>query len=577
LTRSRRSIAPEHPTTAYARAVVAGEVMAGHLVRLACQRHLDDLEHGTTRGLTFDKGAATRGMEFFATFLRHADGQPFTLAPFQQFLVGSLHGWKEAGVRRFRHVYFEGAKGTGKSPLASGLALSVLFLDEEPGSELYCAAVTREQARIQFTDCTRMAQGSPDLARQLEITDNNIAMPATGSFIRPVSSEARALDGKRVSVALIDELMEHPNADVYDKMRAGVKTRRQPLILVTTNSGYDRHSVAWRLHEYSVKLLEGVHDNDAWFALIFALDPCAACRAAGHEQPNEECEAEACDDWKDERVWEKANPLLDRALPRHYLREQVEEALAMPSKQSIVKRLNFSIWTESVSRWLDQAAWVECGRGVVDPEALRGRRCFAGLDASTTMDLTAFVLAFPDDDGGFTVLSRFWLPREAMVERVKRDHVPYDVWARIGALELTEGHTVDYDIVRERIKQLAATYQIVELVRDRWNTSQLATQLMSDGANVVDFGQGFQSMSAPAKELERLVKEGKIRHGANPVMTWCASNAVVEIDPAGNIKPSKRKSTERIDGVVALCMALGRAIVQTETRSVYEDRGVIVL
>jgi hypothetical protein len=214
--------------------------VAGHLVRRACQRHLDDLEHGPSRGLTFDQVAATRAIEFFSSFLRHANGQSFTLAPFQQFIVGSLHGWRAAGVRRFRHLFFEAAKGSGKSPLASGLALCSLFLDEEAGSEGFCAAVTREQARIQFMDCVRMAQGSPDLARQLDITDTNIAMPSLGSFIRPVSSEARALDGKRVSVALIDELMEHPNADVYDKMRAGTKTRRQPLIIVTTNSGYDR-------------------------------------------------------------------------------------------------------------------------------------------------------------------------------------------------------------------------------------------------------------------------------------------------------------------------------------------------
>lgn len=274
-----------HPVEAYARAVVSGDVVAGHLVRCAAQRHLDDLDHGAERGLVFDAKAATGAIAFFAEFLRHADGTPFRLAPFQAFLVGQLFGWQAGGARRFRHCYLETAKGGGKSPLAAGIALAVLFLDAEPGSELYCAAVTREQAKIAFSDCVRMAEGSPDLARQLEITDGNIAMRSTGSFIRAISSEARALDGKRVAVALIDELMEHPNADVYDKMRAGTKTRRQPLIVVTTNAGYDRHSVAWRLHHYSAQLLDGAQQNDTWLAFIAALDPCEACRAAGHEQP----------------------------------------------------------------------------------------------------------------------------------------------------------------------------------------------------------------------------------------------------------------------------------------------------
>jgi phage terminase large subunit-like protein len=574
LPRSKRSTAPEHPTTAYARAVAAGEAGAGHLMRRACARHLDDLEHGPARGLHFDEAAATRALAFFPTFLRHADGGPFTLAPFQDFLVGNVFGWKAGPVRRYRHGFLEAAKGSGKSPIAAGLALAALFLDDEAGSELYCAAVTREQARIQFTDCVRMATSAPALARQLEITDHNIAMPATGSFIRAVSSEARALDGKRVSVALIDELMEHPNADVYDKMRAGTKTRGQPLIVVTTNAGYDRHSVAWRLHDYSVKVLEGVYENDTWLACIFALDPCVACRAAGHGQPNDECPD--CDQWTDERVWGKANPLLDLALPRQYLREQVEEARAMPSKRAIVQRLNFSLWTSASVRWLPADAWAACG-APVDAAALAGRACIGGLDLSETRDLSALTLCFPSASGGYDVLAYFWCPEDDIAQRAKRDRVPYDEWVRAGWLEATPGNVVDYRAIHARILELGRRYAIREIAFDPWRARQIAAQLQADGVPMVELPQTLAHLSPAARELGRLLLSRQLRHGNHPILTWCASNVVVDTDANGNIRPSKRRSTERIDGISSLVTALARASVAAPETSVYDTRGILVV
>jgi phage terminase large subunit-like protein len=225
LRRSSRSTALEHPTTQYALDVDAGRIVAGRWVRLAARRHLADL---TRADVTFDPKKATEAIDFTETFLRHANGAPFLLAPFQKFQTGSIFGWRAGGVRRFRNILYEAAKGAGKSPWAAAVALTSLFLDAEPAAELYCAAVTREQARIAFRDVYTMAQASPALARQLEFTDHNIAMPSTGSFIRPISSEARALDGKRVAVGLVDELMEHPDGAVYDKLRAGTKTRPQP-------------------------------------------------------------------------------------------------------------------------------------------------------------------------------------------------------------------------------------------------------------------------------------------------------------------------------------------------------------
>ena len=542
--------------TSYARAVLAGRIVAGYLVRLAAQRHVDDLQTGAARGLSFDGKAATAAIEFFHAFLRHPDGRPFDLAPFQAFIVGSVFGWKSAGVRRFRYLLLLTGKGGGKSPLAAGIALAVLFLDGEAAAEIYCAAVTRDQARIPFVDCTRMAQASPDLLRALDINDNNIAHPSTGSFIRPISSEARALDGKRVAVALIDELMEHPNADVYDKMRAGTKTRRQPLIMALTNAGYDKHSIAWRLYEYSTRVLSGAQPNDSWFAFVAALDPCDPCRTAGYEQPNEECPL--CDDWTDERVWTKANPLLDLALPRQYLREQVEEALAMPSKQAIVKRLNFSLWTSASVRWLPPDAWAACGVRV-DPIALRGRSCIAGLDLSETHDLSALVLLFPDDAGGYDVLAFFWCPEGDIRQRAQRDHAPYDEWERAGVLTATPGSAIDHDVIRQHILAIGRDYEIRAVAYDPWKGRQLAMRLQEDGVPMVEIGQSGANIAPAARELERLVLARQLRHGNHPLLTWCAGNAVADVDVNGNVRPSKRKSTERIDGIAALVTALACA------------------
>lgn len=334
------------PTTEYALAVRDGKIVAGRLVRLACLRHLKDQEEGKSRGLKWDVAAANRAIEFFG-YLRLADGQfagqPFKLQPFQQFIVGCVFGWLGPdGFRRFRTAYCEEAKGNGKTPQAAAIGLYGLVADDEAGAEIYPAATTREQAGILFRDAKRLVESSPQLRKRLEVQQYNISHPASGSFLRPVSSEHRGLDGKRPHMALIDEIHEHPTSLVVDKLRAGTKARRQALIFETTNAGYDRTTVCWTHHEYSVKVLEDVVEDDSWFAYVAALDCCDKCRAEGKTQPTDNCKQ--CDQWDDEAVWTKANPGLDTILPRKYLREQVHEAKGMPSKESIVKRLNFCLW-----------------------------------------------------------------------------------------------------------------------------------------------------------------------------------------------------------------------------------------
>jgi phage terminase large subunit-like protein len=563
----------EHWVTQYARAVVDGRIPAGRLVRLAGERHLRDVEKGAERGLHFDQRAATRAIEFFGfLFLAEGEhaGKPFKLEPFEQFIVGSLFGWKGSdGYRRFRTAYVEIGKGNGKSPLAAGIGLYGLNVDGERGAEIYSSAVTQNQAKIVFADAEKMVSASPALSRRITKTVNNLAVVQTNSFFRPVSSEARGLDGKRVHIALIDEIHEHPNSLVVDKMRAGTKGRRQALIVEITNSGYDRNSVCWQHHDYSAKVLEGIIEDDSWFAYVCQLDPCEECRQQGKTQPVDGCTN--CDQWTDENVWLKANPCLDVSVTRKYLREQVREAVGMPAKQNIVKRLNFCMWTEQAERWIDMAIWDE-GAHVVDAAQLKGRKCFGGLDLSSTTDVTAFVVVFPPEEEKeqWKVLCRFWIPKDNIQKRVHRDRVPYDQWIREGLLEATEGNVVDYAVLHKRIGKDGERFAVREIAFDRWNATQLSTQLAEEGFEMVPFGQGFGSMAGPTKEVEKLIIGRQIAHGGNPVLRWMMSNVSVKQDPAGNLKPDKSKSSERIDGVVSLVMAVGRAVVHQGTDPEYQ-------
>lgn len=558
------------PVKQYALDVGAGRIVAGPWVRLACERHLRDLKDGKKRGLHFDEDLAGHALEFFPRFLRLAEGQfagkPFELEPFQRFIVGSLYGWvTRAGFRRFRTAYIEVGKGNGKSPLAAGLGLYALVADDEPAAEIYAAAVTREQAGIAFRDAHLMAEASPELRAELDILTGNIANPSNGSFFRPVSSEHRGLDGKRPHLAIIDEIHEHPTSAVVDKMRAGTKARRQPLTFEITNSGYDRHSVCWHHHEYSLQVLQGSVENDSWFAYVAALDVADEKRGAAGDDP-----------LTDEACWIKANPGLGTILPHTYLREQVREAVGIPASQSIVLRLNFCVWTERASRWIDMGLWAENDLDV-DEDDLLGRPCFGGLDLSSTQDLTAFELVFPPQEDGerVQVLSFFWCPQDGILRRSKKDRVPYDQWEGEGYLRATPGTVVDYDQVRRDVVELGERYAIQEIAIDRWNATQLSTQLDSDGFVVVPFGQGFGSMAAPSKELEKRLGGRELACGGNPILRWMASNAAAKQDPAGNIKPDKGKSADKIDGIVALVMALGRMSVAPEDHE--QDVEVMVL
>lgn len=502
-------------------------------------------------------------------------GQPFVLQPWQAFIVGSLFGWKAPdGWRRFRNAYVEIGKGNGKSPMAGGMGLYMLAADNEASAECYAAATTRDQAGILFRDAVSMVEASPELSERIAKSGKrqvfNLAHLASGSFFRPVSAEGRALDGKRVHFAALDEVHEHPNGIVVDKMRAGTKGRRQALIFEITNSGYDRNTVCYQHHDYSRRVLEGTVENDSWFAYV--------------------CQLDEGDEWAVEGPhWLKANPNLGVSITRKYLREQVAEAVGMPSKQSIVRRLNFCEWVEAAQPWIDRDRWMAC-LADLDFEALRGRPCFAGLDLSGKNDLTALALAWRADDGSVDLAVRYWTPADSLLQREDRDRVPYRQWRDEGWLEAVPGRSIDYAWIAQALAEIDAEQQLVQVAYDRWRVDLLLRDLdeagieafiaktpadTGRGIRLSPFGQGFQDMGPAVDALETSILNGTVRVQRSPVTTMCSANAVLDTDPAGNRKFTKAKSIGRIDGIVAAAMAVRLATsVDPPKPSVYATRGL---
>jgi phage terminase large subunit-like protein len=441
---------PDDPVEAYVANVRAGTVVAGPLVRLACERHRQDRDAGPRRGLRWDLVSAARPIRFVEGVLRLPDlGRPFMLLPWQKFVIGSLYGWLTAdGSRRFRSAFIEAAKGAGKTPLIAALMLYAFLEDGEPASECYSAAPSRDQSLIAFRDAARMVQASPALRKSVEVLEQGLFHPASGSVVRPLSAEARTLDGRRVHFGALDELQEHGDRNVVDKMRASTKARTQPLIVEITNSGWDRESVCWEHHELSREILEGTRQNDEWFAFVCGLD--------------------AGDDWQDERVWPKANPSLPALPGLRYLREQITEAAAMPARQSIVRRLNLCEWVEASSVWIDMAAFRECAAPALDGAVFAGQSVVLGLDIGTTDSMTVVAMLHRAGDETTRVLVHGFLPEARLEERIARDKIPYDVWVRAGWVELTPGSIVHMERVRAYVRELARHVAITALAYDDW-------------------------------------------------------------------------------------------------------------
>lgn len=561
------------PATRYARAVVAGKIVAGPHVRDACRRHLKDLEEAPKRGFFFDLEKVRRAIGFFQDVLHlnggEFEGKPFEVLPWQAFILGSLFGWVNAeGHRRFRTAYVETGKGSGKSPLAAGIGLLGLMADNEPRAEVYAAATKKDQAMILFRDAVAMVDQSPLISPRVLKSGSsghewNIAYPKAASFFRPISADD-GQSGPRPHIALLDEIHEHKKGLVVNMMRAGTKSRRQALIFMITNSGTDKQSVCWEYHEYGAKVCAGSREDDSFFAFVCSLD-------------------EADDPMKDEKCWEKANPSLKYGLPGvKYLREQVREAQGMPSKESVVRRLNFCQWVQAESPWLDAGVWFNCEEPMPDDDVLAGRRCWAGLDLSSTQDLTALALLFEpaEADPVWRLKVQFWLPGDGLYDKADRDRVPYIAWRDAGHLEALPGRAISKLAVLARVVSSCERYRVQEIAYDRWRIEDFKQLAMEEGVNLpplVPFGQGYKDMAPAVDEFERRLLDRQMLHAGNPVLNWCAANAVLDTDPAGNRKVTKERAEGRVDGIVAALMAVGTSMKGEQLPTIGHDYELLVI
>lgn len=555
MTRKKKTEPPviSDAATQYALEVVAGDRIAGPHVRGQCARHLRDIEIGHKRGLVWKVEAAEKAQGFFEDVLKlnggDFEGKPFALLPWQRFVIGSLFGWMGPdGHRRFRNAYIETAKGSGKSPLAAGVGMLGLVADNEPRAEIYSAATKKDQAMILFRDAVAMVDQSPELSKRLQKSGTgercwNLAYMAQGAFFRPISSDD-GQSGPRPHIGLIDELHEHKTNTVVEMLRAGTKSRRQALIFMITNSGSNKLGPCWSYHEYAAKVAAGDMQDDGFFPFVCALD-------------------EEDDPFADESCWPKANPSLqDADLPGYkYIREQVTEAKGMPSKEAIVRRLNFCQWTDAESPWISHEVWKGAEREY-DIESLRGRRAVAGLDLSSTTDLTGLVfLVEPVAEGEpWKIVPYAWLPEVDLQRKADSDRVPWVQWRAEGLLDTTPGRAISKRVILQRLSGLCDFFEVMEVAYDRWRIEDLLSLASDDGITLPTmrpFGQGYKDMSPAVEQLERMLLNGELVHPGHKVLTYCIGNSVIEQDAAENRKLSKEKAVGRIDLAVAAVMAAG--------------------
>lgn len=525
-------------------------------------------------GITIDLKKADRVINFIEENICHWKGEfagrPFKLLPWQKEFIYNVFApvydetGDRPGKRAIREAYVEIPRKNGKTTLLAGIALYLLCADGEPGAEVYIVAADRGQASIMFDDVVKFVQASPRLSQHLEVYARSVVYSATQSKIAVLSSDADTKHGFNAHAVLGDEIHVWRGRGLYDVLRSSQGARSQPLFFGITTAGYDRLSLCWQLHEYTEKIRTGILSNPKFFGVIYGAGPD--------------------DDWKDPATWRKANPSLGEAVKEDYLREECKVAQEMPTYENTFRQLHLDQWTEQAERFMPMDAWDEAAKVLgtvkkVTLEELRGRVVYLALDLSSVNDLTALAYVAPNEDGTFDVAMRFWVPDMNVRRRVEKDRVPFDVWIRDGFMESTPGNVIDYDFILYRICQDTKAFALVvrEIAFDPHNAHKLVNELTDEGYTMVEFRQGFISMGPAMKTLLSSAMAGRIRHSANPVLRWNMSNMVARKDPAGNFKPDKEKSQEKIDGAVALIMALQRASVMgAGGGGAYDDEGAFV-
>ncbi|MBN2744509.1 MAG: terminase large subunit [Marinilabiliaceae bacterium] len=554
---------PLHPAEKYAHDIRDRKATAGKLVQLAVDRYFDDLENGISRGLYFNKAKATKACTFFPKLLKHSkgkwSGKPFELEPWQQFLIWNLFGWENAnGTRRFKIAYIQVARKNGKSTLASGIGLKMMIADGEHGAEVYVGATKKPQAYITFSEAQNMVRKSPALSEYITVFRHNLHSLQLNAKFEPLASDSDKQDGLSPYCGIIDEYHAHRTDALYNVLESGMGARTNPLMFVITTAGFNRHSPCYAMRDVCIKILNGTIQQDEIFTLIYEMDDD--------------------DDWEDPANWPKANPsmaTIDTILP--FLQSRYSLVKNDPTKYVDFLTKNLNRWMDASEVWIEDARWME-NADPVTIDDLRGLSVYAAIDLSSTTDITA-VCFIANDGNRFLILPHFFVPKLTAEQRVKKDGVPYDLWIRQGYITETEGDVVDYDAVRKYISGyhvldgvvchdpecMADQLNIVRVGFDKWNSSQLVNDLVADGIEMSEFRQGFASMSAPTKEFKKLALKRQLAHGANPVLRWMVSNVEIKRDPAGNEKPDKGSSSEKIDGAVAAIMALGEYLTDNAT------------
>lgn len=512
-----------------------------------------------TGGAVFKADVANEVCDGFfgqSLHLIEGDGAPklFVLEEWQRAVIGTLFGWiRKDGTRRYRESLIAVPRKNGKTPLAAGIALHALLNDGEPGCQVYSAAADEKQAALVFRHASGMVAHNPAMQREVRIYKSFKSMETKDfGIFKAISSESDTKHGLNAHCIIVDELHAQRSSDLVDVLRTSTASRRQPLMTYITTSDYARESICNEIWDRARRVRDGVDSDPAFLPAIW--------------------EAAVDCDWESPATWSAVNPNLGVSVSVDYLQRECQRAKDLPAYENVFKRLHLNIRTEQAVRWIPMESWDACTTTFDDPES---EVCYAGLDLASTTDTAACVLWFPQRN---IVLPFFWVPEETASKREMTERATYRTWTQKGLMTATPGNVVDYDRIRADINGLREKYNIRQIAVDRWNSTQLQTQLTGDGFDVVPFGQGFVSMTAPTKELEKLVVSRAIRHDGNPVLRWMASNVMAEMDAAGNLKPSKRKSSDKIDGVVALIMAIGLALVAPPaTRSIYCERGVMVL
>lgn len=529
----------------YARDVISGKIVACHWVKQACLRQLDDLANGVP-GFQFSVAFASRACVFIE-HLRHIKGAlagtRIILEPWQIFILTTVFGWVDGEKkRRFRHVYIEVPRGNGKSALSSGVALYALAADGEGGAECYTFATTRDQARIVFDTSKAMVSMSPDLAREFGLTKqaHSVTVMKTGSVLMPKSAEGSTLDGLNTHIAVIDELHAHKTRELYDVVVTSLGKRRQPLLWVITTAGFDNAGICYEVRTMVTRVLDRTVIDDAQFGIIYTIDPD--------------------DDWRTEAALKKANPNWGvSVMPAEVMRLQ-RMAMELPSSQNNFKTKHLDVWCSASAAWMDSDAWAACEDTGLDLADFEGCPCWIGLDLAAKNDITAKVRLFPYKDG-FAVFAEYYLPK---ISIEKATNSQYSGWEIEGRLTATDGAMTDMKVVEEGLREDLSRFDVQAIGFDPWNALSLSTSLANDGAPMVEYRNTVEKFSDPMKRVEAMVQGGKLRHGDDPVMRWMMGNVVAKRDAKDNIFPRKERYENKIDGVVALIMAVGLAGVPEE-------------